>query len=174
MFSTLSQFENRKDSFGIWNDDVTIGGTYRAAKDYNQAAIYSKKVINFGLAGNDKNLLSRVYNSITCEYGEGKMADSGMVYAEKAVKIDSDLKNYFQMAISTSTLGENYIAAGKYDVALPYLRRTARYYQQNGAPSLYIDDYLKMTLLRYFSIPMFLTALTIMPPRHSWYPFLLM
>jgi len=150
LFSTLSQFENRKDSFGIWNDYITIGGTYMAAKDYNQAAIYSKKVIGFALADNDKNFLSRIYNGIACEYGEGKMADSGMVYAEKAVKMDSELKNFRQLAVSTSTLGENYIAAGEYDVALPYLRRTARYYQQNGAPSPYMDAYLKNDFAEVF------------------------
>jgi hypothetical protein len=39
LFSVLPEFENRKDSFGIWNTYNTIGGTYMAAKDYNQAAI---------------------------------------------------------------------------------------------------------------------------------------
>ncbi len=57
-----------------------------------------------------------------------------MVYAQKAVNMDIELKNYRQLAISTSTLGENYIASGQYDIALPFLRRTFDYYQKNKAP----------------------------------------
>mgnify|MGYP001793118216 FL=1 len=94
-----------------------------SAKAFVQAAKYSKKEIDF--ANNDKSLLSRIYNGIACVYGEGKMPDSGMVYAEKAGKMDAELKNFSQLAISTSTLGENYIAAGQHDVELPFLRRTA-------------------------------------------------
>lgn len=119
-----------------------------SAKDYVQAAKYSKKEIDF--ANNDKNLLSRIYNGIACIYGEGKMPDSGMLYAEKAVKIDGELKNDYQLAISTSTLGENYIAAGKHDVALPFLRRSAGYYKRNGAPSPYMDAYLKNDFAEVF------------------------
>ena len=150
LFSTMTQFENRKDSFGIQNAFGSIGGTYMAAKDYNQAAAYSKKEIAFAMAGNDMKMVSRIYNGIACVYGEGKMPDSGMVYAEKAVKLDGDARNFSQLAISTSTLGENYIAAGEYDVALPFLRRTANYYRQNGAPSSYLDAYLKNDFAEIF------------------------
>ncbi|HEU0228017.1 MAG TPA: hypothetical protein VFQ86_09775 [Arachidicoccus soli] len=150
LFSTLTHFENRKDSFGLSKTYNIIGDTYMAAEDYNQAAAYSKKEIAFAIASNDMNMLSRIYNGIACVYGEGKMADSGMVYAEKAVKMDGDSKNFYQLAISTSTLGENYIAAGEYDVALPFLRRTAKYYQQNGAPSPYLNAYLKNDFAEIF------------------------
>ena len=150
LFSTLARFENRKDSFGLLRTYGIIGATYMAAKDYNQAAAYSKKEIAFGMASNDMNMLSRIYNGIACVYGEGKMPDSGMVYAEKAVKMDGDSKNYYQLAISTSTLGENYIAAGEYDVALPFLRRAANYYQRNGAPSPYLNAYLKNDFAEVF------------------------
>ena len=150
LFSTLPQFENQKDSFGIWNTYNTIETTYWAAKDYIQATEYAKKGIAFAAIDKDKNLLSRIYNGIACVYGEAKMADSGMVYAEKAVKMDGDSKNFYQLAISTSTLGENYIASGQYDVALPYLRRTANYYQQNGAPSPYMNAYLKNDFAEVF------------------------
>jgi hypothetical protein len=78
------------------------------------------------------------------------MADSGMVYAEKAVKMDTELKDFYRLAVSTSTLGENYIAAGEYDVALPFLRRTAKYYQQHGAPTLYLNAYLKNDFAEVF------------------------
>ena len=148
LFLVLPQFEQRKDSFGIFNTYRIIGATYMSAKDYVQAAKYSKKEIDF--ANNDKDLLSRIYNGIACIYGEGKMPDSGMLYAEKAVKMDGELKNDYQLAISTSTLGENYIAAGEHDVALPFLRRTAGYYKRNGAPSPYMDAYLKNDFAEVF------------------------
>ena len=148
LFLVLPKFEQRKDSLGMFNTYRLIGGTYMSAKDYVQAAKYSKKEIDF--ANNDKDLLSRIYNGIACIYGEGKMSDSGMVYAEKAVKMDGELKNDFQLAISTSTLGENYIAAGEHDVALPFLRRSAGYYKRNGAPSPYMDAYLKNDFAEVF------------------------
>ncbi|HEY4873928.1 MAG TPA: hypothetical protein VIH86_00010 [Puia sp.] len=109
-----------------------------------------KKEIALAEAQNDKRSLSRIYNGMACVYGEGKMADSGMVYAEKAVKMDTELKDFLRLSISTSTLGENYIAAGEYDVALPFLRRSAQYYQQHGAPTLYLDAHLKNDFAEVF------------------------
>jgi tetratricopeptide (TPR) repeat protein len=150
LFSILPQFENLKDSFGIWNTYNIIGATYMSAKDYIKAAEYSKKEIAFAATDNDKNILPRIYNGIACIYGEGKMPDSGMVYAEKAVKMDEENKNLIQLAVSTSSLGENYIAAGQYDIALPFIRRTASYYLQNGASSPYLDAYLKNDFAEIF------------------------
>jgi tetratricopeptide (TPR) repeat protein len=150
LFSVLPQFEERKDSFGIQNTYTLIAATYMSSKDYLNAAAFSKKEISIVQAGNDKALLSKSYNAIACVYGEGNMPDSGMVYAEKAVKMDGELKNYKQLALSTSTLGENYIAAGEYDIALPFLRRTAAYYKQNGAITPYLDAYLKNDFAEVF------------------------
>ncbi len=150
LFAVLSRFEKRKDNFGIGLTYRAIGSTYMSAKDYPQAAIYLKKQIPLATADNQKELLSRIYNGVACAYGEGKMSDSGMVYAQKAVAMDTELKNYFQLAVSTSTLGENYIAAGQYDIALPYLRRTLDYYQKNKAPSHYMDAYLKNDFAEVF------------------------
>ena len=149
-FSVLPQFEQRKDSFGIQTTYGFIAGTYMSAKDYLNAAAYSKKEISIVQASNDKNLLSRAYNGIACVYGEGNMPDSGMIYAQKSVNIASELKNYKQLALSTSTLGENYIAAGQYDLALPFLRRTASFYKENGAQSPYLDAYLKNDFAQVF------------------------
>ena len=150
LFSVLPQFEEQKDSFGIQTTYALIAGTYMSSKDYLNAAEFAKKEIAIVQAGNDKALLSRSYNGIACYYGEGNMPDSGMVYAQKAVKMDGELKNYQQLAVSTSTLGENYIAAGEYDIALPFLRRTASYYKQYGAPRPYLDAYLKNDFAQLF------------------------
>jgi len=150
LFSVLPQFEEQRDSFGIQTTYALIAGTYMSSKDYLNAAEFAKKEIAIVQAGNDKALLSRSYNGIACYYGEGNMPDSGMVYAQKAVKMDGELKNYQQLAVSTSTLGENYIAAGEYDIALPFLRRTASYYKQYGAPRPYLDAYLKNDFAQLF------------------------
>lgn len=150
LFMVLPQFEQRKDSFGILSTYGLIAGTYMSAKDYLNAAEYSKKAILLAQAGNDRNLLSKLYNGIACVYGEGNMPDSGMMYAEKSVKMAGELKNYQLLALSTSTLGENYIAAGEYDIALPFLRRTASYYKVNGALSPYLDAYLKNDFAEVF------------------------
>lgn len=150
LFAALPRFEKRKDDFGIGLTYRAIGSTYMAAKDYAQAAEYLKKQIPLITDDNQKGLLSRVYNGVACAYGEGKIPDSGMIYAQKAVTLDGELKNYYQLAISTSTLGENYIAAGQYDIALPFLRRTFDYYQKNKAPSPYMDAYLKNDFAEVF------------------------
>lgn len=150
LFSVLPQFEQRKDTFGILNTYDFIVGTYMSAKDYLNAAAYSKKAISIAQEGNNKDLLSGLYNGIACVYGEGNMPDSGMMYAEKSVKIAGEQKNYKQLALSTSTLGENYIAAGEYDIALPFLRRTAIYYKEHGASSPYLDAYLKNDFAEVF------------------------
>jgi tetratricopeptide (TPR) repeat protein len=150
LFTVLARFEKREDNFGTAQTYRAIGNTYMYAKDYSQAAEYLKKQIPLASADNQKELLSRIYNGVACAYGEGKMSDSGMVYAQKAVNMDAELKNYYQLAISTSTLGENYIAAGQYDIALPFLRRTLEYYQKNKAPSPYMDAYLKNDFAEVF------------------------
>jgi len=150
LFQVLSRFEKRSDNFGVSLTCRAIGSTYMAAKDYLKAAEYLKKQIPLASADNQKALLSRIYNGVACAYGEGKMADSGMLYAQKAVNIDAEQKNYFQLAISTSTLGENYIADKQYDIALPFLRRTLDYYQNNKAPSPYMDAYLKNDFAEVF------------------------
>ena len=150
LFSILPGFDKRKDNYGTGLTYRAIGNTYMAAKDYTQAAEYLKKQIPLAAAESQKQLLSRIYNGVACAYGEGKMADSGMVYAQMAVNMDAELKNYAQLAVSTSTLGENYIADGQYDIALPFLRRTLEYYKKNKAPNPYMDAYLKNDFAEVF------------------------
>lgn len=78
------------------------------------------------------------------------MPDSGMLYAQKSVNIATELNLGLVLAVSTSTLGENYIAAGQYDIALPFLRRALAYYQKNNAPSPHLDAYLKNDFAEVF------------------------
>ncbi|MFZ1799173.1 MAG: hypothetical protein WAU24_04860 [Chitinophagaceae bacterium] len=150
LFSILPNFEKRQDSSGLVYVYNAIANTYMASKDYVQAAAYTKKAIPFALAKNDKFLLAKLYNGIACVYGEGKMPDSGMVYAQNSVNLATELKLGMPLAIATSTLGENYIAAGQYDIALPFLRRTFDYYKKYNAPSPHLDAYLKNDFAEVF------------------------
>ena len=150
LFSILPHFEKRQDNFGLLYVYNAISSTYMSSKDYVQAAAYSKKAIPLVMARNDQCMLSRTYNAIACIYGEGKMPDSGMLYAQKSVNIATELNLGLVLAVSTSTLGENYIAAGQYDIALPFLRRALAYYQKNNAPSPHLDAYLKNDFAEVF------------------------
>ena len=73
-----------------------------------------------------------------------------MLYAQKSVNVATESKLGLVLAVSPSTLGENYIAAGQYDIALPFLRRTFDYYQKNEAPSPHLDAYLKNDFAEVF------------------------
>jgi hypothetical protein len=79
------------------------------------------------------------------------MPDSGLVYAQKAVNLDAKLKNNQQLALSISTLGENYIAAKEYDIALPFLRKSAYFYATKKATQGdYLNSYLKNDFAQVF------------------------
>jgi tetratricopeptide (TPR) repeat protein len=151
LFPVLTHFEERHDTFGIKLAYSSISNAYFTSKDYIHAAEYSKKKIPLTIASNDKEELARVYNGIGCIYGEGAMPDSGLVYAQKAVNIDTKEKNYQQLALSISTLGENYIAAKEYDIALPFLRKSAYFYATKKATQEdYLNAYLKNDFAQVF------------------------
>jgi hypothetical protein len=147
----LPRFEKRNDNYGIIASNESISNAYFLAKDYEPAADYSKKVIPLLTKDNGKDKLSRVYNGIGCIYGEAGIPDSGMVYAQKAVDMDMQMKNFQQLALSISTLAENYIAAQEYDIALPFLRKSLDYYLSRKAkPNARLYAYLKNDFAQVF------------------------
>jgi hypothetical protein len=150
VFSVLPRFEKREDSLGISKSYAIISAAYFDSKNYEQAADYTKKEIEL-LTNGDQAALSRAYNGIGCIYGEGGLPDSGMVYAQKAVALDAAMKNNQQLALSISTLGENYIAAGEYEIALPFLRRSSDFYSTKKATHGHrLDAYLKNDFAQVF------------------------
>ncbi len=150
-FSILPRIENRTDKNQINSLYTTIGNAYFFSKNFEQGAFYYKKIIPLTSATDQKEYLSQLYNAIGCIYGEGGMPDSGMIYAQRAVNIDTEMKNFQQLALSTSTLGENYIAAKEYDIALPYLRRSMGYYLSKKAePDSFLLAYLKNDFAQVF------------------------
>lgn len=151
LFPIASGFEQRKDVFGSIKANSAISNAYFASKDYVNAAEYAKKNIPLVAGSADSAKLSRLYNGIACIYGESGMPDSGLSYAQKAVGIDTKIKNDQQLALSISTLGENYIAAKEYDIALPYLRRSAKFYKEKRATQTdYLNAYLKNDFAQVF------------------------
>lgn len=151
-FDILPRFEKRNDTFGILCSNRAISGVYFLSKDYEQAAIYDKKALALMSEEKDgKANISRMHNAIGCIYGEGGIPDSGMVYAQKAVNMDMELKNYQQMALSISTLAENYIAAKEYEIALPFLRKSLNYYESKQAKATpYLYAYLMNDFAQVF------------------------
>ncbi len=146
-FPILSRFEKRNDSFGIRSSYNAISNIYFQSKEYLQAAAYSKKILAM-IPDSDAVGKTRLYNGIGCIYGEAGMPDSGMIYAQKAVNMDTEMKNYPQLALSISTLAENYIAAKEYDIALPFLRKSLDYYLSGKAE---IRKYLFSYLMNDFA-----------------------
>jgi tetratricopeptide (TPR) repeat protein len=76
------------------------------------------------LALGDKRSLSQTYNWIGSNYAEAFMPDSGLIYAQQSLDIDYALKDDNHLLISLSTVAENYIAKGDYDLAMPFLRKS--------------------------------------------------
>ncbi|HNP98693.1 MAG TPA: hypothetical protein PKK99_06540 [Bacteroidia bacterium] len=146
-FPVLEKFEKRHDIKGMISANRAITNAYFLAKEYDQAAAYSKKVLTL-IPDSDAESISKLYNGIGCIYGEAGMADSGMVYAQKAVNMDTEMKNYQRLALSISTLAENYIAAKEYDIALAFLRKSLDYYTTGKAK---VNKYLYAYLMNDFA-----------------------
>ncbi|MEP6674755.1 MAG: hypothetical protein ABJA78_06360 [Ferruginibacter sp.] len=149
-FDVLPHFENRKDNFGIYKTYNVITAAYFAARSYEEAAKYDKMALALmpDTSEAQKLSISKAYNGIGCIYGESGQADSGLVYAQKAVNMDVEFKNIPQLAVSISTLAENYIAAGQYDIALPFLKKSYGYYLTHQAKK---NDYLLSYLMNDFA-----------------------
>ena len=65
-----------------------------------------------------------------------------MLYAQRAVKIDTENKDTARLATSLSTVGENYMAAGEFEIALPFLRKSYAYYlKTTGGKNSYSRAY---------------------------------
>jgi len=138
----LSRFEKRKDGYGLMNANHDIGLAYSMAKDYNQSVDYYKKSIALAELLDPKGYLSKACNDIGVSYYVAAMPDSGLLYAQRAVKIDTENKDTARLATSLSTLGENYMAAGEYEIALPFLRKSFAYLlQATGGKNSYSLTY---------------------------------
>jgi len=82
-----------------------------------------KELIPIYLAWGDKRGLSDAYNEIGSNYAQAFLPDSGLIYAQQSLNLAYELKNDKLLAAPLSTLAENYIARGDYDLAMPFLKK---------------------------------------------------
>ena len=132
--SILSNCEKRKDTVGILHAFTVINLSFALAKNYEEAIAWQKKAIPFAAAINDESKLSTIYNNLGAVYAQALMPDSGLVYAQKSVNIDTKLKYVKHLPYSLGTLAENYLAGKDYDLALPFLRKSLYYAQLSSDP----------------------------------------
>ncbi|MEO6538420.1 MAG: hypothetical protein ABIT07_08210, partial [Ferruginibacter sp.] len=140
--SNLSNCEKRKDTAGSLHSLVVIHYCFALAKNYEEAIAWQKKAIPFASALNDESKLSTIYNDLGAVYAQALMPASGLVYAQKAVNIDTKLRRVKSLPYSLSTLAENYIAGKDYDLALPFLRKSLYYAQSISDPWVIAYCYL--------------------------------
>jgi tetratricopeptide (TPR) repeat protein len=119
----LANFEKRKDAYGIIRSSHITGGILVVSKDYDRAISYYKKAIPIAISEKDNDLLGTLYNNIGAAYATWKKPDSGLVYAQMAVQLDKEFNGEYRLVYSLSTVGENYMAAGDYDIAIPFLKK---------------------------------------------------
>ena len=140
----LSNVEKRNDNYAMAKTLQVIARCYDDARNYDQAIEYLKKAIPIAIEMNDKTILSYTYNSLGAIYAKEFMPDSGLFYGQKAVILDTELKDENHLGFSVSTVAENYIANKDYDLAMPFLRRALKYAivdksQQYGTAYIYND-----------------------------------
>ena len=75
---------------------------------------------------NDKTILSYTYNSLGAIYAKEFTPDSGLFYGQKAVILDTELKDENHLGFSVSTVAENYIANKDYDLAMPFFTKSSK------------------------------------------------
>ena len=119
----LSAFKTRNDTTGIIMATFFIDLCYETTKNYAEVIKYEKELIPIYLARGDKKGLSDNYNEIGANYAQAFLPDSGLVYAQQALNIAYELKNDTLLSIPLSTLAENYIARGDYDLAMAFLNK---------------------------------------------------
>ncbi len=158
----LSRFEKRNDQYGIMQADHHIAMAYDGAKDKEKSLAYSKKSIKLAETVDPTGFLSIACNDIGVTYSTYGLPDSGLIYAQRAVNIDTQNKDTLRISTSLSTLGENYMAAGEFDIALPFLRKSFYYMsvimgEQNGYAVAYgYNDFAQVFLgLKQFDSSIF-------------------
>lgn len=138
----LSAFKTGNDTTGIIKATITIESAYAATKNYLEAIKYVKELIPIYLSRGDKRGLSDSYNEIGTCYGQAFMPDSGLIYAQQAVNIDYELRDEYDLQTSLSTLAENYIARGDYDLAMPFLNKSRQIMIQINENSITIHTWI--------------------------------
>ena len=137
----LSKSKKRKNYFEMRAALIFIIDAYYQTKNFTESIKYSKEIIPILLRLNDKKGLSENYSFIGHIYAETFMPDSGLAYSQQSVNIDNELKDSSHLKISLTTIAENYIARGDYDLAMPFLKKANLVYMDSSIGTDTFENY---------------------------------
>ncbi len=123
----LSSCKSRNDTTAMLAASFVISDAYGATDNHSAAIKYCKEEIPFYMARRDKRELMYAYQNIGTLYSMAFMPDSGLAYAQMSLNIAYELKNDSLLSGPLSTIAENYIARGDYDLAMPFLKKANQY-----------------------------------------------
>ncbi len=123
----LSNFEKRKDSYGMMITKLNIGDILHYSKDFEQAIGYAKASIPTALEYKDTLALLYFYNTIASSFKESGKPEDGLEYALQSVKYAKSRNNTNSQIYPIATLAQCYIGLKQYSKALPYLKESLSY-----------------------------------------------
>ena len=129
-YEALNIFKIRNDTMYIIIGYIDIMNSYDLSNNYADAIESIKKALPYITTDTGDYSFSYAYNYLGYTYSQAFMPDSGIVYAQKAIAIDEKFNDTLHLGTTVSTLAENYIAKGDYDIALPFLRKSIEYYPE--------------------------------------------
>jgi signal transduction histidine kinase len=121
----LRRFETRRDDYGVMSAHYQVASALYYSGNIEQAILYYKKnVIPMALFAGDKKVLADTYNDIGSDYQLLNMPDSGLIYAQQAVKYSDNINDAKRLSVALGTLAENYICKKEYNIAIPFIKRS--------------------------------------------------
>jgi tetratricopeptide (TPR) repeat protein len=118
LYPALQTFEKRKDEYGIMITYFWIGQALDLGQEHQRGVQYTKKAIEIAERIDTGIRLAYFYNALGWNYSGASEPDSGLKYAQLAVEVATRLKNPKLKLIAISTVAENYLVAGEYEIAL--------------------------------------------------------
>ena len=124
----LSRFQKRKDDYGVMQANRMIGDAYSFSRNPQTGIEYLRKSVAMAEVIDPRIFLSNAYNDLGLAYWHANMPDSGIIYAQKALNLDMENRNEERIAVSLSTVAENYMALGENDLGISFLRKSVNYH----------------------------------------------
>ena len=146
----LEKFEKRNDQYGIMRCYQLIGMCYSVIKSYDLSFSYLHKSIAIAEKYQYERFQSIIYNSAGVVYFESGQPIPALEYAQKALQLDIKNKDSIRLPVSLSTVGESYMEAKSYDLAMPFLRRSFNLFskrEHNTYSAVYIHNDLAQAYL---------------------------
>src|SRR5204862_2380103 len=106
---------------------MPIGIAFDRSKNYEDAIDFTRKGMAIAKNIDDKGNVAEALDDISSVYAQMNLPDSGIVYAQEAVNLASELRDTLRLSYCLATLGENYMAKTEYDLALPFLKKAISY-----------------------------------------------